>query len=137
LSKRQGAEAFPFHAFCDGPRTDCALHTQEAPPARHFTTTSRNLMLQCSIFIKLGLLNSPWRSLPGPGSRATNGAGEKRLIWRNGAWGRIRTTDTRIFNPLLYQLSYPGLGPARAGAASIKEPLREVQRGGRPNFQAR
>ena len=29
----------------------------------------------------------------------------------DGAWGRIRTTDTRIFNPLLYQLSYPGLGP--------------------------
>ena len=28
---------------------------------------------------------------------------------RGGAWGRIRTTDTRIFNPLLYQLSYPGL----------------------------
>jgi hypothetical protein len=22
--------------------------------------------------------------------------------------GRIRTTDTRIFSPLLYQLSYPG-----------------------------
>ena len=34
---------------------------------------------------------------------------------RGGAWGRIRTTDTRIFNPLLYQLSYPGpiQGPAR------------------------
>ena len=30
----------------------------------------------------------------------------------SGARGRIRTTDTRIFNPLLYQLSYPGLGPA-------------------------
>ena len=27
----------------------------------------------------------------------------------NGAQGRIRTTDTRIFSPLLYQLSY--LGP--------------------------
>ena len=26
---------------------------------------------------------------------------------KNGARGRIRTTDTRIFNPLLYQLSYP------------------------------
>lgn len=26
----------------------------------------------------------------------------------DGAWGRIRTTDTWIFNPLLYQLSYPG-----------------------------
>jgi hypothetical protein len=25
-----------------------------------------------------------------------------------GARGRIRTTDTRIFSPLLYQLSYPG-----------------------------
>lgn len=24
----------------------------------------------------------------------------------SGAQGRIRTTDTRIFNPLLYQLSY-------------------------------
>jgi hypothetical protein len=26
-----------------------------------------------------------------------------------GAQGRIRTTDTRIFSPLLYQLSYLGL----------------------------
>ncbi len=32
----------------------------------------------------------------------------------NGAWGRIRTTDTRIFSPLLYQLSYPG-GKFREG----------------------
>ncbi len=32
-----------------------------------------------------------------------------------GAWGRIRTTDTRIFNPLLYQLSYPGLPSAARG----------------------
>ena len=28
---------------------------------------------------------------------------------RNGAQGRIRTTDTRIFSPLLYQLSYLGI----------------------------
>ena len=28
---------------------------------------------------------------------------------KSGAQGRIRTTDTRIFSPLLYQLSY--LGP--------------------------
>lgn len=27
----------------------------------------------------------------------------------NGAQRRIRTTDTRIFSPLLYQLSYLGL----------------------------
>jgi hypothetical protein len=26
----------------------------------------------------------------------------------NGAWGWNRTSDTRIFSPLLYQLSYPG-----------------------------
>ena len=27
---------------------------------------------------------------------------------RSGAWGRNRTTDTMIFNHVLYQLSYPG-----------------------------
>ena len=27
----------------------------------------------------------------------------------HGAQGRIRTTDTRIFSPLLYQLSYLGI----------------------------
>jgi hypothetical protein len=42
-------------------------------------------------------------------------ASEKRRRARegSGAWGRIRTTDTRIFNPLLYQLSYPGEGRRR------------------------
>jgi hypothetical protein len=34
----------------------------------------------------------------------------QRFSWRrSGARRRIRTTDTRIFNPLLYQLSYPGI----------------------------
>ena len=28
---------------------------------------------------------------------------------KSGAQGRIRTTDTRIFSPLLYQLSYLGI----------------------------
>ena len=37
----------------------------------------------------------------------------KRDKGKGGAWGRIRTTDTRIFNPLLYQLSYPGEGRRR------------------------
>lgn len=32
----------------------------------------------------------------------------------NGAQRRIRTTDTRIFSPLLYQLSYLGLSGTRA-----------------------
>ncbi len=33
----------------------------------------------------------------------------------NGAQGRNRTTDTRIFSPLLYQLSYLGTGTAAPG----------------------
>ena len=45
------------------------------------------------------------------------------FIWGSGASGRIRTTDTRIFNPLLYQLSYRGIcgGPCapRFGAPPI------------------
>ena len=59
------------------------------------------------------------------------------MIKGGGAWRRIRTTDTRIFNPLLYQLSYPGLGQKavqttsaptlRRGAASIGEAKNEVQ----------
>ena len=32
----------------------------------------------------------------------------------NGAQGRNRTTDTRIFSPLLYQLSYLGIAMIRA-----------------------
>ena len=41
---------------------------------------------------------------------------QKYLSMRNldGAQGRNRTSDTRIFNPLLYQLSY--LGILRCGA---------------------
>ena len=38
---------------------------------------------------------------------------DRLMTKRDGAWGRIRTTDTRIFNPLLYQLSYPGQGAPR------------------------
>ena len=36
-----------------------------------------------------------------------------KSLKRNGAQGRNRTTDTRIFSPLLYQLSY--LGPGKPG----------------------
>ena len=35
-----------------------------------------------------------------------------------GAQGRDRTTDTRIFSPLLYQLSYLGLFEGSRDAAS-------------------
>ena len=39
--------------------------------------------------------------------------GSRFQISGDGAWRRIRTTDTRIFNPLLYQLSYPGAARRR------------------------
>jgi hypothetical protein len=35
-----------------------------------------------------------------------------------GAQGRNRTTDTMIFSHVLYQLSYLGAGPARAGRSA-------------------
>ena len=35
------------------------------------------------------------------------------LYGENGGRGRNRTNDTRIFNPLLYQLSYPASGKQR------------------------
>jgi hypothetical protein len=44
----------------------------------------------------------------------------------NGGQGRNRTTDTRIFSPLLYQLSYLAAGDERArirpaGAGCVKQ----------------
>ena len=56
----------------------------------------------------------------------------------SGARGRTRTTDTRIFNPLLYHLSYPGAAPdARRRASGIRQLPRPVQSicavGWRPN----
>ncbi len=52
-----------------------------------------------------------------------------RLKWiqENGAQGRNRTTDTRIFSPLLYQLSYLGSG-AKMTDGLIEEIGPAVQR---------
>ena len=47
------------------------------------------------------------------------------LFKKSGARGRIRTTDTRIFNPLLYQLSYPGFlkaGPPAQACRNRQRP---------------
>ena len=45
-----------------------------------------------------------------------------------GAQGRIRTTDTGIFSPLLYQLSYLGAGRERYG----RRPLAGRKKSGPP-----
>ena len=58
-------------------------------------------------------------------STAQSGWRKRRPTTRkkgSGAWGRIRTTDTRIFNPLLYQLSYPGPGPKRRSKPPWRPP---------------
>ena len=41
-----------------------------------------------------------------------NRSTRKKKGW-SGARDRNRTSDTRIFNPLLYQLSYPGIRGAQ------------------------
>ena len=78
------------------------------PPARERLLLRHNLSPESDIFMISGI------SFPGRSQGS-------------GAWERIRTTDTRIFNPLLYQLSYPG-ALRRAGAGSIGERMRGVQR---------
>ena len=45
------------------------------------------------------------------------------LMSRNGAQGRNRTTDTAIFNRMLYQLSYLGAGPAGTGGEAERGAL--------------
>ncbi len=65
---------------------------------------------------------SGWRgsnSLPPPWQ---GGALPDELHPHNGAFGRNRTNDTRIFSPLLYQLSYKGK-VWRPGTGSNRRPL--------------
>ena len=40
------------------------------------------------------------------------------VLRKNGAQGRTRTTDTRIFSPLLYQLSYLGISGRAVGGGT-------------------
>ncbi len=73
---------------------------------------------------RAGIFAAPQQGLPKSKAEKCDdgGSGERgKESGRSGAWGRIRTTDTRIFNPLLYQLSYPGPGRVAFGGASYKE----------------
>ena len=49
-----------------------------------------------------------------PGGRKRKGPASLQALGIHGGRGRNRTADTGIFNPLLYQLSYP------AGNLAIK-----------------
>ena len=42
------------------------------------------------------------------------------IVAENGAQGRIRTTDTRIFSAMLYQLSYLG-APRNSAKAAYRQ----------------
>jgi hypothetical protein len=46
---------------------------------------------------------------------------------QDGATGRNRTSDTRIFSPLLYQLSYRGLESGGADGSRTRDLLRDRQ----------
>ena len=56
--------------------------------------------------------------------RGENALGTHLLFLRkkNGAQGRNRTTDTRIFSPLLYQLSYLGTSRSTGLEPAISHP---------------
>ena len=54
---------------------------------------------------------------------------DKDLFFANGAFERNRTTDTGIFSPLLYQLSYRGIMATRRGL----EPLTSAVTGRHSN----
>ena len=56
-------------------------------------------------------------SIWNPAQKAENPTGVNQWGFNFGGLGRNRTIDTRIFNPLLYQLSY------RAGKLQIIAPL--------------
>ena len=69
-------------------------------------------------------LRAAARKLNGAGERSilepepARRVGRRRRASKNGAQGRNRTTDTRIFSPLLYRLSYLGMDD---GAARLTE----------------
>ena len=54
-----------------------------------------------------------------------------------GAWGRNRTTDTGIFSPLLYRLSYPGVLAVHPRASEGSPVLRSAPRGSKPGVAGR
>ena len=69
---------------------------------------------------------SVWSGLRGsnpPPPPWQGGALPNELNPQNGASGRNRTNDTRIFSPLLYQLSYRGISGWRLGWGSNPRPL--------------
>ena len=45
-----------------------------------------------------------------------------RKIAKFGGPGRNRTTDTRIFNPLLYRLSYQAISPLTKQISQLRKP---------------
>ena len=62
---------------------------------------TRDLNLGKVALYQLSYSRAPWQRLPGRYGLYTN--------QKTGGLGRNRTIDTRIFNPLLYQLSYRAL----------------------------
>jgi|TARA_B100000676_G_scaffold283021_1_gene309388 predicted nucleic acid-binding Zn ribbon protein len=82
-----------------------------------------------------------------PAPRSSLGDGQGRVTFekcsrrKNGGRSQSRTGDTRIFSPLLYQLSYPATPPRAAGGkhtatAPPRKPFRALDRVQLPHFNA-
>jgi hypothetical protein len=93
-----------------------ALHNSSSKrPVKNYYPSGK-LMLRCGIRSVTSILMGARRLTRGRlrnTRRRADAAIPSETREKDGAWGRIRTTDTRIFNPLLYQLSYPGEGRRR------------------------
>jgi hypothetical protein len=94
-----------------------ALHKSSSQSGAQNYHLHAKLLLRCSIYFGIAILRRGFADATAAGCKTVGAAWTSRIAClsgeEGGAWGRIRTTDTRIFNPLLYQLSYPGEGRRR------------------------
>ena len=124
LFKRQGVGAYQSASLTIRQRHIAAPHNNSEAVRLGDLRAARFSTLQCNIFRRnrdftTALFRAVFHHAETLACLSPSGAEppicpenkDLRQAKRNGAWGRIRTTDTRIFNPLLYQLSYPGKGP--------------------------
>ena len=108
------------HHFLIATRAECSVSAQADPSACARSAPARGLRhVQGSPLDCLERTTRWFPSAPGHPKRKRRPLGAPFAF---GGLGRNRTTDTRIFNPLLYQLSYQALfcSPRCPGGRSAK-----------------
>jgi hypothetical protein len=95
-----------------------------------YTASASQKRLAAAGFAKLAASKCPTSTNRFDGGTKTPSKPFKILLEKNGARGRIRTTDTAIFSRMLYQLSYPGKPLSdtnrRVGGAEIAQAVAAI-----------